>query len=332
MRIGIVGAGSWATALAKILTTNHHTIHWWVRNAQTIERLRVSKRNPYYLTDVPFSLEYLVLSNHLADVVAGVDVLVVAIPSAYIQTVFAQVPPEALAGKKVVSAVKGIVPAKGLLNDFLQQHFAFPLHDYAAIMGPCHAEEIALEKTSFLTIAAIQQTFGQTVANLLRSDYVHTRLSQDIVGVQYAAVLKNIYALGAGIAKSLQYGDNFLSVYTANAHREMVNFLQCLSAHGAEHVERNPSDSVYLGDLLVTCYSPHSRNRRFGEWIGAGLSVGAAQQKMNMIAEGVTTAKDMFVLCRRIAAHTPILDCIYHTVQHEKDAQTQFVNMRAFLQ
>lgn len=324
MRFGVIGSGSWATALAKVLTDKGQTINWWIRNSDTIAHIEKRHHNPHYLNTANFNVDRLSMSTDLGKVVANSDVLVIAVPSAYIEETLAVLDERAFSGKKIVSAIKGLLPRENiLLNYYLKQEFNLPLGDYFAILGPCHAEEVAAEKLSYLTISGTDLAMASQIAEVFASDYTYTIVNQDILGVQYAAVLKNIYALGAGIAHGLDYGDNFLSVYIANAADEMAGFLK---EFGAEHITvgvhegedpvthrktPNYAASVYLGDLLVTCYSLYSRNRTFGNMIGKGYSVKAAQLEMNMVAEGYNAARSINNINRSVQATIPIADTVY---------------------
>lgn len=323
-KFGIIGSGSWATALAKILTDNGHHINWWVRNTDTINHLLLRKHNPHYLSSVYFDTALLSMKNDIREVVAGSDVLVIGTPSAFIESILEPLQAGDLTGKKIVSAVKGILPRQNiLLNDFLNKQFNLPLQDYFAVLGPCHAEEVAAEKLSYLTFSGIDEAETTDIASYFKTDYINTVINHDIIGVQYAAVLKNIYALGAGIAHGLDYGDNFLSVYIANSADEMAAFLRKAGIEHivvGEHEEKglttqrrrpNYAASVYLGDLLVTCYSLYSRNRTFGNMIGKGYSVKSAQLEMNMVAEGYNAAKSMYNINKQVGATVPIADTVY---------------------
>jgi glycerol-3-phosphate dehydrogenase (NAD(P)+) len=324
LKFGVVGNGSWATALVKILTDNSHAVNWWVRNAKTIPHIQKRRHNPNYLSAAYFDVSLLYMTDDVAEVVRQSDVVVLAVPSAYIQEVLQQLGKEAFKDKKVVSAIKGIVPGPDiLLNDYLQQHFQLPLEDYFAVLGPCHAEEVAAEKLSYLTFSGIDAAAACSIAAYFKAPYINTIINTDILGVQYAAVLKNIYALGAGIAHGLDYGDNFLSVYIANSADEMAGFLQKVGIPHivvGEHQQTDPvthkkdnnyAASVYLGDLLVTCYSLYSRNRTFGNMIGKGYTVQSAQLEMNMVAEGHNAAKCMHHINQHIGADMPIAATIY---------------------
>ena len=337
MTFGVIGNGSWATALVKILTDNQQSLHWWVRSAAIIPHIQKRRHNPNYLPSAYFDVSLLSLSDDLTAVVQQSDVLVLAVPSAYIEAVLNTLPRDVFQNKKIVSAIKGIVPGPDvLLNDYLQQHFDVPLENYFAILGPCHAEEVAAEKLSYLTFSGIDIATTEAIANFFKTPYINTVINPDILGVQYAAVLKNIYALGAGIAHGLEYGDNFLSVYIANSADEMAGFLRKV---GVQHIvvgeheqllsptqKRNPNyaASVYLGDLLVTCYSLYSRNRTFGTMIGKGYTVQSAQLEMNMVAEGYNAAKCIYHINQKVGAEMPIAETIYRILWERLQAATGF--------
>ncbi|WP_143308231.1 NAD(P)H-dependent glycerol-3-phosphate dehydrogenase [Chitinophaga vietnamensis] len=315
--IGIIGSGSWATALAKILTDNGHHIHWWIRNEDTIRHMQLRHHNKHYLTSVYFDTSLLELSSHLEEVVAACDLLLLAVPSAFLEDVLGVLPEDALKNKRIVSAIKGLVPSTNvLINEYLQEAFDLPLDQYFTITGPCHAEEVANEKLSYLTFSGLQQERTQAVADLFTGSYLQTIVNTDVIGVQLAAVMKNVYALGAGIAHGLEYGDNFLSVFIANCFREMQAFLEKYEENkaaekGTEMMVHNYTASAYLGDLLVTCYSLHSRNRTFGNMIGKGYSVKAAQLELNMIAEGYYASKCLHEMNRHIGAYMPVAQAVF---------------------
>lgn len=324
MIFGILGGGSWATALAKILVDKKHSINWWIRGESAIQYIRQNGANPRYLQSARFDKDLLSLSTDIKEVIAKSDTLIVAIPSAYVEESMAGLTPAHWAGKKVISAIKGLLPEKNiLLNYYLKEQFGVPLEDYFAVLGPCHAEEVAEEKLSYLTFSGTDITTASEIASHFTNEYISTIVNHDILGVQYAAVLKNIYALGAGIAHGLNYGDNFLSVYIANAADEMASFLK---KFGAEHITvgehegedpvthrktPNYAASVYLGDLLVTCYSLHSRNRAFGKMIGSGRSVAEIRGEMNMVAEGYNASKCIYNINRSIDAAIPVAETVY---------------------
>lgn len=324
MQFGIIGGGSWATALAKILTDKKHAINWWIRDEQMIGHIRERHHNPRYLSSAGFDVSLLSMSSNVKEVVQKSDVLVIAVPSAYAAASLAGLTPADWKNKKVISAIKGLLPEKNiLLNYHMQQEFGLPLEDYFAVLGPCHAEEVAAEKLSYLTFSGTDIQMASELASHFTLSYINTIVNHDILGVQYAAVLKNIYALGAGIAHGLEYGDNFLSVYIANAADEMAGFLRKFGINHitvGDHEGEDPfthrktpnyAASVYLGDLLVTCYSLYSRNRTFGNMIGKGYSVKSAQLEMNMVAEGYHAARCIYEINKQIDAAIPIADTVY---------------------
>ncbi|GAB3017261.1 NAD(P)H-dependent glycerol-3-phosphate dehydrogenase [Niabella terrae] len=320
LKFGIIGSGSWATALVKILTDNGHKVHWWVRNEYRADFIRKRGHNPQYIPSATLQPRLLKIETDLNKVVEAAQVLILAIPSAYVVETLSQLDPAALHQKKILSAVKGMLPGDNvLLNDYLARDFKVPLKNYFAVLGPCHAEEVAAEKLSYLTFSGIDRDFTGKIAGYFTTPAINTVVNDDILGVQYAAVLKNIYALGAGIAHGLDYGDNFLSVYIANSADEMAGFLR---RFGADHIvvgehqpdtrSANYAASVYLGDLLVTCYSLYSRNRTFGNMIGKGYSVQAARLELNMVAEGYNAAKCIFDINKKLEAEMPIAAEIYN--------------------
>lgn len=316
---GIIGNGSWATALAKMLTDNGNVIHWWMRNEASVEHLLRKHHNPHYLTSVTFAGNNILPTTDLAKVVAECNFLVICVPSAYILDVLKELPADALKNKTIISAIKGILPEQHvLLNDYLVTAFGVPLQNYVAITGPCHAEEVAQERLSYLTFSGLDDEVTQQTAKAFSTDYIRTTSNHDLWGAQYAAVLKNIYAVGAGLAHGIGYGDNFLSVYNTNCYREMYRFLQLQFelVHPSNEVP-DFHTSAYLGDLLVTCYSPHSRNRAFGTLLGKGYSVKAATTEMSMVAEGYFAVKGMKKIAAELNIDMPIMQHI-HTVLWEQ--------------
>lgn len=326
MTFGILGSGSWGTAIAKILTDNGNTIQWWNRSEKAIRQIQTRHHNPHYLSHAYFDTSKLKLTTDVAEVIRNADCIIIAIPSAYTASTLLALDKNIFKGKKIISAIKGILPDQNLLlNDFLKNEFGFPVQDYFAVLGPCHAEEVAAEKLSYLTFSGMDELLTSQIAGHFKTPYINTVTNSDIYGVQYAAVLKNIYALGAGIAHGLDYGDNFLSVLIANSADEMAGFLRNLGVqniqvgtidHHKPHApgqrqQTNYAASVYLGDLLVTCYSLYSRNRTFGNMIGKGYSVKAAQIEMSMVAEGYNASKCMYVINQSIKAEMPIAETVY---------------------
>jgi glycerol-3-phosphate dehydrogenase (NAD(P)+) len=331
--IGIIGNGSFGTAIAKILTDNGHVIHWWLRNEEAVKHLASRHHNPHYLTSVAFSPDSILPTSDLDKVFAACQTIIFAVPSAFASDVLSRVSNEQWKGKKFISAIKGILPeTQQLLSDYLESTNALPLTDYVAITGPCHAEEVAAERLSYLTFSGLDDTLAASVAGAFSNDYIRTSFNHDIWGAQYAAVLKNIYAIGAGMAHALDYGDNFLSVYITACYREMWRFLN-------EHFKKiHPSDdkpdfhtSAYLGDLLVTCYSLHSRNRTFGAMIGKGYSVKAATLEMNMVAEGYNAARGMQQIARQYDLDIPIATRIYNVLWEGLPAGQMFAELEGYL-
>ena len=341
MHFGVIGGGSWATALAKILTDNGHSIHWWIRSEGSIQHLRARHHNPQYLPSVYFDTKLLTLSDKVGEVVAASDCLVLAVPSAYTAATLEGLDKKALQGRRVLSAIKGILPEQNLLlNEYLAREFDFPAAGYFTVMGPCHAEEVAAEKLSYLTFSGADETSTREIASYFSTQYLNTVINDDIYGVQYAAILKNIYALGAGIAHGLEYGDNFLSVLIANCADEMAGFLRKVGIRHIEvgvheekedHKTANYAASVYLGDLLVTCYSLYSRNRTFGNMIGKGYSVKAAQLELNMVAEGYNASKCIYLINKEIKADMPIAGVIYRILWENVKAGTGFKQIEPYL-
>ena len=317
MNFGILGSGSWGTALAKILTDNGQTIYWFNRSENVIQQIMLRHHNPHYLSGAYFDTKQLQLTTDAAEVIKHSDCIIIAIPSAYVETTLKLLDRNVFAGKKIISAVKGILPDQTLLlNDYLKNKFDVELENYFTILGPCHAEEVAAEKLSYLTFSGIDEMTTKHIAGYFKTDYLNTVENTDVYGVQYAAVLKNIYAVGAGMAHGLDYGDNFLSVLIANSADEMAGFLKMA---GIKNIEvghtinrvNNYAASVYLGDLLVTCYSLFSRNRTFGNMIGKGYSVKSAHVEMSMVAEGYNASKGIYRLNQTIKADMPIAETIY---------------------
>ncbi|MEO5966886.1 MAG: NAD(P)H-dependent glycerol-3-phosphate dehydrogenase [Ferruginibacter sp.] len=337
MQLGILGNGSWGTALAKLLTDNGQNINWWNRSESAINTIKLSKRNPQYLPSAHFDVSKLSLSTDISKVIKNSDAVVIAIPSAFAELVLNKLDKDIFKGKIIISAIKGILPGENLLlNDYLKDKFDVQLENYYTVMGPCHAEEVAAKKLSYLTFSGLDEISTREVASKFKTDYLRTIINNDIYGVQYAAVLKNIYAIGSGIAHGLNYGDNFLSVLIANSADEMAVLLRKAGILNAEvgYIEHGESNlngmhtnyaaSVYLGDLLVTCYSVHSRNRTFGGMVGKGYSVEAAQSEMKMVAEGYNASKCMHILNEKIGAEIPIANTIYEILWNNLEAAEGF--------
>lgn len=305
--IAVIGGGSWATAIAKILLDSHEHLNWWVREPEIRECLEKEGRNPLYLQSVEFDPSRLRVSNDMGRVLACSDTVVLVVPAVYLPSALDGVRAGDFRGKSVCSAVKGIIPDYGqVVCEYLRDSFDLCEKDMAVISGPSHAEEIALNRLTYLTAASRNPELAQYVARCFSCDYVRTRCSDDIYGIEYAAVMKNVYALSVGIAKGLGYGDNFVSVLVSNALEEMRLFLR-----EVHHIERNLNSAPYLGDLLVTSYSQFSRNRTFGNMIGQGYSVRSAILEMKMVAEGYYAAGSMKSVKENFGLEMPIFETVH---------------------
>ena len=318
---GIIGGGSWATALAKILCENLPEIGWYMRNTDAITHLKTQGHNPNYLSAAEFDPKQLILSNDINKIVTYADVLLFVVPSAFVGKELTKLK-SSLEGKTIFSAIKGIVPESGkLVGAHFNDYYDIPVEHIGIIAGPCHAEEVALERLSYLTIACAKKETATQVAKALSTSYIRCITSDDIIGIEYAATLKNIYAIAAGIAHGLGYGDNFQSVLMSNAIREIERYVK-----KAHKLKRNINDSAYLGDLLVTGYSVFSRNRTFGNMIGKGYTVKSAQIEMSMIAEGYYATKSCYDLNnkRTKKAKIPIIKAIYAILYEGKSPKKVF--------
>jgi len=323
--IGIIGSGSWATALVKLLSENKTPIYWYFRSEETARSLIEEQHNPRYLTDVSLKVDKMNISNDINEVVRNVTYLILVTPSAFLESELQRIE-EDLSDKIIFSAVKGIIPESFLLvGEHLMQHYKVPIAHFGVITGPCHAEEVALERLSFLTIASATQEYAEYMAQQLKTRYIITNVSEDVIGTEYAAVLKNIYALAAGIAHGLGYGDNYQSVLMSNAIKEMKRFIK-----KRYKMKRNINDSAYLGDLLVTGYSLFSRNRTFGNMIGKGYTVNSAKSELNMIAEGYYAAKSAYTINKEQSKNqvkTPIINAVYKILYEGKNPKKTFLKL-----
>jgi len=318
-KFAVIGGGSWATAIAKMLCVNQPEICWYMRNQSAIDHIRTERHNPNYLSSVEFDNSKLKLTTDINEAVAYADYLIFAIPSAFLNTELEKLT-ESLKDKVIFSAIKGIVPETFLIvGEHFHNKYDISYDNIGVITGPCHAEEVALERLSYLTIACADAQKAKVVAKNLASNYIKTKISDDIIGTEYAAMLKNIYAIAAGIAHGLGYGDNFQSVIMSNAIREMKKFIRKV-----HKMKRNINNSAYLGDLLVTGYSVFSRNRMFGNMIGKGYTVKSAMMEMSMVAEGYYAVKSAYKLNQEYGAKTPIIDAVYEILYEGKDAKKVF--------
>ncbi|SIP98377.1 NAD(P)H-dependent glycerol-3-phosphate dehydrogenase [Maribacter ulvicola] len=323
-KFAVLGGGSWATAIVKMLTNNQEEIGWYMRNTDAIAHIKTQKHNPNYLTSVEFKPEQLFLTADINEAVNYADVLIFAIPSAFLVGELEKLT-VSLENKIIFSAIKGIVPESGLIvGEHFHNTYEIPFENIGVITGPCHAEEVAMERLSYLTIACADTEKAELIANNLSSNYIKTSISKDIIGTEYAAMLKNIYAIAAGIAHGLGYGDNFQSVLMSNAIREMKRYTKRI-----HKLDRNINKSAYLGDLLVTGYSIFSRNRMFGNMIGKGYTVKSAQMEMSMIAEGYYAAKSAYNIKENFTkkVKTPIIDAVYKVLYENKNPKKVFLDL-----
>lgn len=317
-KIAIIGGGSWATAIAKIVVGHTHHIGWYMRWDDRIEDFRRLGHNPAYLMSVRFNIDEIFFSSDINKIVQNYDTLVFVTPSPYVKNHLKKLKSR-LKDKYVITAIKGIVPDENLaVSEYFHQVFDVPYENLACLGGPSHAEEVALERLSYLTVACSDRDKAHAFADILTSDYIKTKTSTDVIGIEYASVLKNVYAIAAGICSGLKFGDNFQAVLMSNAVQEMARFLQAVHP-----IERSVYDSVYLGDLLVTGYSNFSRNRTFGTMIGKGYSVKSAQIEMEMIAEGYFGTKCMKEINRHMHVNMPILDAVYNILYERISPQIE---------
>ena len=317
-RVGILGSGSWATALAKIVLTSQPHINWYVRRSEQVKGFLKLGHNPNYLPAAEFDTDNITFfsESDINSFFRASDTIVLVTPSPYAKSYLKKVRKSSMRDKLIVNAIKGIVPDENMLvSDYLMEEFDVPKELIAVVGGPCHAEEVARHRRSYLTVACKNLRQAEAFAEVLRNDFVNCVTTNDVVGVQYASVLRNIYAIAAGICNGLQYGDNFQSVLISNAIAEMNNFVNAVHL-----IDREITDSVYLGDLLVTAYSQFSRNRTFGNMIGRGYSVKAAQTEMEMIAEGYFGAKCVREVNARYQVNIPICDMVYEILYEKKNA------------
>jgi glycerol-3-phosphate dehydrogenase (NAD(P)+) len=308
IKIAILGDGSWATALFNTINENGGDVYWWVRLPETIEYIKKHHRNPDFLRTLVLKIDPQKISNNIADVVRKADVLIFAIPSLYLRDSLKALTKKDLENKLVVSAIKGILPrSHELISQFFNKHYAIPSDNYVFLTGPSHAEEVADERLTYLTLASSSEKSIEIVKQIIKNDFIKVRGSDDVTGLEYATVLKNIYAIAVGMCHSLGYGDNFLAVFTGNAAKEMSDFLAV-----AGPLERKLYSSPYLGDLIVTTFSQFSRNRTFGGMIGKGYSVKSALLEMNMVPEGYYAVNAFYHILKKYPVKMHIVEAVYH--------------------
>ncbi len=319
IKIAVFGGGSWATAIVKMLSENLDNIDWYMRSVYIIEHIKRNNHNPNYLSSANLQPEKLHLSDDINEIVQSADCLIFAIPSAFLKSELDKITVP-LDGKIIFSAIKGIVPESGLIiGEHFHEKLNVPFENIGVITGPCHAEEVAMERLSYLTVACQDESKAECLANKISGRYIKTKISDDIIGTEYAAMLKNIFAIAAGIAHGLGYGDNFQAVLMSNSIREMKRFI-----NKVHKMKRNINNSAYLGDLLVTGYSVFSRNRMFGNMIGKGYTVKSAMMEMSMVAEGYYATKSAFMINQKNEAYTPIINAVYDVLYQNKNAKDVF--------
>ena len=325
-KVAVIGGGSWATAIVKMLCENLDEVGWYMRSSYIIEHIRRNKHNPNYLSSAYFDPEKLKFAEDINEIIDYADYLIFAVPSAFLQGELDKIT-TSLDEKVIFSAIKGIVPESGLIvGEHFHDIMKVPFENIGVITGPCHAEEVAMERLSYLTIACQDEGKARVLAKKLSCRYIKTKISDDIIGTEYAAMLKNIYAIAAGIAHGLGYGDNFQAVLMSNSIREMKRFIKKV-----HKMKRNINNSAYLGDLLVTGYSVFSRNRMFGNMIGKGYTVKSAMIEMSMVAEGYYATKSAYKIKEKNGAKTPIIDSIYRILYEHKDPKNEFLKLTEIL-
>lgn len=327
-QIAVLGGGSWATALVKILTDNQFKVNWYIRSQEDIDYLLTHRHNPKYLTSVRFNIKQLELSCDINEIVNSCEHIILAIPSAFVADELSKLN-LSLKRKTIFSAVKGIEPkSEMIIGEYLNQKFGIPMNYIGVITGPCHAEEVALERLSYLTIACLNKRRAQVLASMLSNEYIKTNTSRDVIGTEYAAVFKNIYALAAGMAHGMGYGDNFQAVLIANAIAEMKLIIKAI-----KRKKRVIYHSAYMGDLLVTAYSTFSRNRMFGNMIGKGYTVKSAMMEMNMVAEGYYASKSAHNILERkeLFDKAPIADSVYRILYQGERPRVVFKELQSRL-
>ncbi|MFV0238181.1 MAG: NAD(P)H-dependent glycerol-3-phosphate dehydrogenase [Flavobacteriales bacterium] len=319
LKIGVIGSGSWATAIVKMLTETQDEIYWWFRSKTSADYLLKNEHNLHYLSSVEFDLEMLKVKTDINEIVSACDYLILAVPSIYVTNAFKELN-VSLENKMIFSAIKGIIPEdNSIVGDFLNKKYKVDYQRVGVISGPCHAEEVAMERLSYLTVACRQENQAQFMAKALASDFIKTKISDDIFGTEYGTVLKNIYAIGAGIAHGLGYGDNFQAVLMSNAIREMKHIIQQICP-----IDRDIKNSAYLGDLLVTGYSFFSRNRMLGNMLGKGYTVRSAILEMSMVAEGYYASKGIHKMVKTQNVKAPISEAVYRILYKNKNPKREF--------
>ena len=317
LKVAVIGGGSFGTALAKIFSENLGHCSWWMHNSDSALHVMRYHHNPRYLSSVGFQPDTISVYTDVSDCAREADIIVLAVPSAFIKEVLADLSPELLKNKIIATTIKGIIPDENMIvGRYLNEVLGVPEEQIVVITGPCHAEEIALERLSFLTVAARDKKVAKMMVNCLECHYVKCTWSADLYGTEYAAVMKNIYAIAAGIYHGLGYGDNFQAVLMSNSVREMKRFMNAVS-----DTKVNIYKSAYLGDLLVTGYSQFSRNRMLGNMLGKGYTVRSARAEMTMVAEGYYSVPLVYKLRKKREVKMPIVKAVHSVLYEGKPAR-----------
>ena len=326
-QITVLGGGSWATALVKILCENNVKIKWWIRRKSDVDFIRKYNHNPSYLTDVVINPRKVKTYHKMTDALQGTDFIILAIPAAFIPSTLKDLHKKHFEGKKVVSAIKGMIPEENLLvTDWIEKNFELPIGNSCVIAGPCHAEEIALERLSYLTVGSENAALSNPVAIALRCRYVEVSENDDLFGAELSAILKNIYAIASGMFAGLGYGDNFQAVLVSNALQEMKRFIDVVHP-----IHRDVNSSAYLGDLLVTAYSKFSRNRTFGFMLGQGYTLQSAKLELTMVAEGYYAARSLMEINQKFQVEMPILSAVYSVLYEGANCQRKMKELTSKL-
>lgn len=324
--VAVIGSGSWATAIVKLLSSNTSAICWYIQFDDILKHIKKYNHNPRYLSALNFNPEKLILTGDINKAVSSAEIVILVTPAAFLKDTLKPLK-VTFKNKTVCSAIKGFIPEDNcIVGEFLHKKYKVPYPDIVVITGPSHAEEVAMEKLTYLTIASQNSEKAISVAGLLKNHYLRTIISDDIYGTEYAAVMKNIYAIAAGICIGLGYGDNFLAVLLSNAAFELRLFID--SFHP---VDRDINSSAYLGDLLVTGYSQFSRNRAFGTMIGKGYSVRNALLEMTMIAEGYYASKGIHKLRSEMNLRIPIAETVYRILYENGVPSKEIHNLTKIL-
>lgn len=328
-KVAVIGSGTWATAIVKILSDNLPSINWWVREPEIVQSIQNTGRNPLYLSSVILNPKQVKISNDLQKVVSKAEIIILVVPSAYLHNTISELTIKDFENKHIISAIKGIVPERmEFISNYLMHYFNVESERLGIISGPSHAEEVAWRKTTFLTAASLNESFSNQIAEIFKTDYVNTNVSNDMYGIEFSVVLKNIYALAAGIFRGMGAGDNLLALFNINCINEMINFISAIHPNK----ERNFYTAPYLGDFLVTTYSQHSRNRSFGIMIGQGYSVRTAQLEMKMVAEGYYATRCIHEMNLDYKVSTPIIDAVYNILYQKASFRQEMYNLLQSMQ